>query len=239
MFIFNKKRGHLLFTSLLMLAIGSLLSDAHLVSFAQVAPGLKPGDYKTVWDGVYNETQAARGYGEYETNCMGCHTVDVDPMNPDARIVGPGFLSRWREYDVESLFSFIKASMPRRDPGTLSDQSYLDIVAHLLESNLFPTGDGELTLKVMEYIQIEEKEGPRPVPTGTLVQLVGCLGQDGSEWVLTSASEPVRTDSSNGSTVKELEHALVRNLGDQTFWLQNVDYLGVDFGIDSHEGQKM
>ena len=118
--------------------------------------------------------------------------------------------------------------MPRRDPGSLSDQAYLDIVAHLFESNLFPAGEEELTLSVIESIQIEERDGPRPVPNGALVQVVGCLTRAADGWTLTSAGDPVRTDTSNSSTPKELDHAVVRELGNQTFRLQNVDYLGLN-----------
>ena len=222
-----------------LILVGALALGFPATSQAQAAPGLKPGEYKTVWNRVYTEAQAARGEAEYEANCLRCHTVDVDIFNPDARMIGPGFLDRWREYDAESLYSFIRISMPRRDPGSLSDQAYLDIVAHLFESNLFPAGEEELTLNVIESIQIEGKDGPRPVPNGALVQVVGCLTRDGDGWRLTSAGDPARTDTSNSSTPKELEDAVVRELGNWTFRLQNVDYLGSAFDIDSHAGQKM
>jgi mono/diheme cytochrome c family protein len=231
-----RNRFAILVISPLILA-GTLALPATLE--AQAAPGLKPGEYKTVWSSVFTETQAARGLAEFDANCLRCHTVDVDVLNPDARMIGPAFLERWREYDAESLFSFIKASMPRRDPGSLTDQAYLDIVAHLFKSNLFPAGEEELTLDVVESIQIERKDGPRPVPSGALIQVVGCLAPDGAGWKLASAGEPVRTDTSNTSTPKELDHALVRELGNQTFRLQNVDYLGSDFDLDSYSGQKM
>ncbi len=208
-------------------------------SEAQAGPGLKPGEYKTVWNAVFSEAQATRGHAEFEANCLRCHNVDVDVLNPDARFIGPAFIQRWREYDVESLFSFIKLSMPRRDPGSLSDQVYLDIVAHLFKSNLFPSGDDELSMNAIDSIQIEEQDGPRPVPSGALVQVVGCLSQDADGWKLSSAGEPLRTDTSNSSTEKELDDASLRELGTQTFRLQNIAYLGEDFDLDSYAGQKM
>ena len=221
-----------------LILVGALALGLPATSEAQAGPGLKPGEYKTVWNGVYTEAQAARGKAEYEASCLRCHTVDVDIFNPDARMIGPAFLERWREYDAESLYSFIRISMPRRDPGSLSDQAYLDIVAHLFESNLFPAGEEELTL-IIESIQIEGNDGPRPVPSGALVQVVGCLTRDADGWKLTSAGDPARTDTSNSSTPKELEDAVLRELGDWTFRLQNVDYLGSDFDLDSYVGQKM
>ena len=53
-----------------MILVGALALGFPATSQAQAAPGLKPGEYKTVWNGVYSEAQAARG--EAATFWRGC-----------------------------------------------------------------------------------------------------------------------------------------------------------------------
>jgi hypothetical protein len=37
------------------------------------------------------------------------------------------------------------------------------------------------------------RDGPRPVPAGALVSIVGCLTQNGSMWTIDAASQPLRS----------------------------------------------
>ena len=198
-----------------------------------------PDDHPTVWHGVYTINQAARGQAEYRTHCGRCHRSDIDTGNRDARLIGDAFMERWREYDLESFFGFIKASMPRRNPESLSDETYVDIVAYFLHLNEFPLGDEELSVDTLDGVQIERPDGPRPVPSGALVQVVGCLREDIlGGWTLTDSGEPARTDSSYSSTAEEMEAATYQSLGDLTFRLQSLDFL-TDFDPTEHVGRKM
>jgi hypothetical protein len=43
-------------------------------------------------------------------------------------------------------------------------------------------------------VQIIPKDGPGELPANTLVRVVGCLAKNGSDWTLTSATAPVRTE---------------------------------------------
>ncbi len=196
-------------------------------------------DHPTVWQGVYTINQAARGQAEYRNHCGRCHRSDIDTENRDARLIGDAFMQRWREYDLESFFGFIKASMPRRNPESLSDETYVDIVAYFLHLNEFPLGREELSVDTLDGVQIEGPEGPRPVPSGALVQVVGCLREDIlGGWTLTDSGAPARTDSSYSSTAKEMETAISQSLGDLTFRLQSLDFL-TDFDPTEHVGRKM
>jgi S-disulfanyl-L-cysteine oxidoreductase SoxD len=194
---------------------------------------------KTVWEGVYTAEQATRGQDEFVRSCSGCHG---DPN--DYRQVGPGFrgtafMERWREYNAGALFNIIRDTMPRDRPGALTDGAYLDIVARLFQVNSFPPGMQELKVEDLKKIQIEGKEGPKPVPDKSLVQLVGCLTQDDKNaWLITKGSEPARTERLRGSTAEELEQAKVKKLGEHTFQLLYLDSLS-GFTPDSHKGHKM
>ncbi|MEP6714385.1 MAG: hypothetical protein ABJC09_02350 [Terriglobia bacterium] len=110
--------------------------------------------------------------------------------------------------------------MPRDAPGSLSDSAYLDIVAWVLEANSFPSGDKALTLDTLPAIRVEAKEGPEAVPDFSLVEVVGCLiqGPDKS-WIVTRASEPIRTRNPNPVTPAELDPARAKPLATHSFQL--------------------
>lgn len=212
------------------------------LAYGQLPPELElgpPGDHPSVWSGVYSLDQAERGRVDYRMFCERCHRLDVDTENKDARLIGKGFMERWREYDLESLYAFIKASMPRRNPESLSDETYVDIVAYLLNLNKFPLGTRDLTVSTLDGVQLEGEEGPQPVPSGALIEVVGCLTKDVlGNWTLAESGEPLRTDTSYSSTAKEMESALTRSLGSQTFRLQNLDFLK-NFDPAEHAGRRM
>ncbi len=98
-----------------------------------------------------------------------------------------------------------------------------EIVSYLLEANQFPAGSAELPadLKALAKIRIEAKDGPGPVPTFSLVSVVGCLGQGAdAQWTVTQATEPQRTRES--APTPRAPDAPVPALGTQTFRLLDV-----------------
>jgi hypothetical protein len=124
-------------------------------------------------------------------------------------------------------------------PGALDDRTYLDIVARMLQVNGFPVGAEQLTVEGVRKIQIEGKDGPKPVPNGVIVQLVGCLAQDDkNNWIISKGSEPVRTERVQGSTDEELQQAKAKPLGDQTFQTLDITSLA-GFEPDAHKGHKI
>ena len=201
--------------------------------------------HKTVWNGVYSEDQANRGGAAYLANCSPCHGADLEGLN-GVRLSGPEFMERWREYDIHGLYDFISKSMPRQrpnspnKPGSLSEQTYTDIISHILRSNHFPSGKTELTTSTMEEVQIEGIEGPKPLPNGALAQMVGCLAAARtSGWRLTQASEPARTSVSKNSTPAELKLAETKSLGHLEFRLANIEYVASTFEPKEHVGKKI
>jgi len=202
---------------------------------------------KTVWDGIYTAGQAARGKAEYDANCAMCHG-SLSAGNRVELLKGNDFMQRWREDNLESLFTFLKSSMPpmrsrSKDYVPLSDTEYLDIMVHILQANEFPAGSEDLNINVLKKIQIQEKDGPKPLATSTLVQMVGCMTMheeaDGAVWMLGRASEPLRTHNSDKASADELKEAEDRPLGTLSFLLQNLGYLGKSFNPNVHVGHKM
>ena len=177
----------------------------------------------SVWDGVYSADQAARGKAVYDSHCGSCHLADLGGSLEARPLAGAGFLEDWREDTLHSLFTRIRTLMPFDDPATLSDDAYLDSVAYILQFNGFPAGPRELATEGLADIQIESREGPGPVPSFALVQVVGCLTQGPDDsWILARSTAAVRTRDPSGSNADELEALDAQPLGTQTFMLMNI-----------------
>jgi hypothetical protein len=129
----------------------------------------------------------------------------------------------WSGSDVGSLFARTKASMPPGAPGSLTDAEYFDIVAYMLRVNEFPSGREELKSETAGSIRVDGRNGPEPPPNFSLVRVVGCLAAGpGTDWTVTSGSEPFRTRNPSASTGEELKGSEGTALGNATLRLMNV-----------------
>lgn len=108
------------------------------------------GELRTIWDGVYTEAQAQRGRAAYTGPCSLCHgrRLDGAPDDPDMRPSPPlardKFVRNWNGRSLASLFEYSRATMPQSNPGYMEDQTYADIIAHMLSMTGAPPGDEEL-----------------------------------------------------------------------------------------------
>jgi S-disulfanyl-L-cysteine oxidoreductase SoxD len=100
---------------------------------------------RTVWDGVYTETQAERGRAAYQQSCVSCHRDDLRGDNTAPSLVGESFLFLWGDMEVGELSGRIQKLMPPERPGSLPAQTYADIIAFILQKNAFPAGSAELS----------------------------------------------------------------------------------------------
>ena len=144
-----------------------------------------------MWHGVYTPAQAARGQESYTTHCASCHRDDLSGY--DSLLRGERFMTKYREASLNLLFEKTKNTMPRDAAGSLSDQTYIDIISYVLKMNEFPSGAEELRVEDVAHVRLVGKGGPEPVPNFSLVLVVGCLGRSGDDWVVSQATEPVRT----------------------------------------------
>ena len=62
----------------------------------------------------------------------------------------------WEGRSLGELFNKMSEEMPTEDPGSLTQQSYAAILAYILKSNEFPSGDTDLAsnAEVLAGIQI-------------------------------------------------------------------------------------
>jgi len=192
---------------------------------------------KTVWDGVYTAEQAARGKTTFATACAACHGADLNGVNGPA-LKGDAFVNHWMEGSLDAWFARVKSMPPNR--ANLGDAAYIDLLAFLLDANAFPAGAQELKPEATANIQVQGKNGPAPVPSFALVDVVGCLaGGPHDTWMLTNGSEPVRTRSPMKPIDSEIAAAKAKPLGNQTFQLLDVEYFSNAFHPEAHAGQKV
>ncbi len=147
----------------------------------------------SVWDGVYSAEQAQHGAVLYRESCARCHGEDLSGSNASP-LVGDAFILDWGGMKLESVLTRVR-TMPPGSAGALGDDNYLAITAFILERNAFPAGAEALTAAHAADVDVYGADGPDAVPNFALVQVVGCLNRDPDDqnWVLTDASEPVRT----------------------------------------------
>jgi ankyrin repeat protein len=127
-----------------------------------------PETAKTIWSGVFTETQAARGRQAYEKTCARCHLDDL--RGSETRqgsgaelapsLIGDSFFGRWTGSTVGDKFSAVSRSMPYDSPGRLDPQTYIDIVSYVLKQNAAPAGDVELTPDPVQLGRIRITERP-------------------------------------------------------------------------------
>ena len=174
----------------------------------------------TVWDGVYEADQANRGKEGYELDCVECHGEDLTGAR-NGPLKGDAFIHDWGGIKLYSLYDRVEAMPP--DGFSLGEEAYLDILAYMLQVNGFPAGSEELRTETLRGVLIEGKDGPQPVPNFSLVQITGCLTRSPDKtWLVTEASQLIRTKDPEASSGDELEYLRGSGLGTGRFRLMNV-----------------
>ncbi|HUL75579.1 MAG TPA: cytochrome c [Vicinamibacterales bacterium] len=133
------------------------LAGLWLVVFCLRAGAATPGQeaaadpaMRSTAAGVYSDAQAKAGQEIFAVTCIGgCHNM------ADHR--GLAFKQRWDGRLVWDLFNTILVKMPKDDPGSLSDDDAIQLVAYLLKLNGLPAGKDDLSTDptALKKIKIE------------------------------------------------------------------------------------
>jgi len=105
----------------------------------------------TIWDAVYTTEQAERGAAAYRGPCGLCHGTRLNgaPDDPDMRpapaLARAKFIRNWEGRSLATLFDYTRSTMPQSNPGYMDDQTYVDIIAHMLATSGAEPGDEMLT----------------------------------------------------------------------------------------------
>jgi mono/diheme cytochrome c family protein len=103
-------------------------------------------------DGVYSAAQAERGEKTYKAKCGTCHMPE--------QYSGFVFMQSWTGQTIFALYTNLRTTMPKDNPGSMKPQEYADVIAYLLKINRLPSGDADLkgAKPAMEDVIIEGPE---------------------------------------------------------------------------------
>ena len=127
------------------------LSLFAVVSAVVVAQG------RSVGDGVYSDAQARRGGRVYRETCAACHGEELGGGEMGPGLTGAAFLLAWEGAPLSDLLLVTRETMPQDNPGGLSEEQSLDVVAYILRYNEFPPGDEDLG-GGLDQIRIENRQ---------------------------------------------------------------------------------
>lgn len=103
---------------------------------ATLAAQAAPSADRSTADGVYTRDQAEKGREVFALACQSCHAP--------TQHAGNTFRGNWFGKSLWALFDYLRWEMPQTDPGTLSDDEYIALVAYLMQINQMPTGSDAL-----------------------------------------------------------------------------------------------
>lgn len=105
-------------------------------------------------EGVYSREQALRGEEVYLGYCRSCHSPEAHTSDT--------FSATWSGKPLAELFAYIRERMPKNEPGSLSAQEAVDVVAYLLRINRMPQGFEELPADTatLRKIRFESSKSP-------------------------------------------------------------------------------
>jgi len=92
--------------------------------------------------GPFTADQAQAGRAAYQTNCAACHGANLDGYPP---LAGTEFIGSWSTRNTRDLFGLIQTTMPSDRPGSLPADTYVNIIAFILQSNGRTPGSQPLT----------------------------------------------------------------------------------------------
>jgi mono/diheme cytochrome c family protein len=110
---------------------------------------------KTVWDGVYSDTQGKRGEELSKTACVTCHGNELAGSDLAPALQGDDFKGVWTGRTAAELFDKIQSTMPADKVGTLKPPESADLVAYILKINGYPAGAAELASEMAALQQIK------------------------------------------------------------------------------------
>jgi cytochrome c2 len=112
----------------------------------------------TTLSGVFGAAQAVSGRSLYRGSCESCHTL--------SEFAGPPFWNEWVGKTLGELFGYIRSSMPKDNPASLSDDDYVNATAFILQMNQMPPGDRALPPDSAALAKIKVVP-PDPIKKGT------------------------------------------------------------------------
>jgi cytochrome c5 len=171
-------------------------------------------------DGVFTGDQVERGRNAYEQHCQQCHGAEL-AGGVGRRLAGAPFIGDWSGIGLDRLLDRI-STMPPGGPR-VDEADQLAVLAFILDFNGFPKGDVPLSADIARAVSISPHDSQDVAPESGLVQAIGCLTRDaGRQWLLTAATDPVRTKDPGASADAARELLSQASPGTRSYQLQNI-----------------
>jgi len=108
-------------------------------------------------EAFFTAEQARTGAGEYRVHCSACHGTNLAGGAAPA-LRGGNLAQSWA--NANALYQYYSETMPPSNPGGLSETTYINILAHILNENGFPAGEQELEAdpELLRQIQFDVLE---------------------------------------------------------------------------------
>jgi len=95
--------------------------------------------------GPFTQAQVDAGRADYGANCAACHGPALEGGGEAPALTGATFKDHWAKGTTKELWQFISVSMPDGNPGNLSDDIYINVVAYILAVNGAKPGQAPFT----------------------------------------------------------------------------------------------
>lgn len=89
---------------------------------------------------MFPQEHSLQGKEQYNKSCSICHGDNLLGHSPAPALVGDAFLSHWENASAAELLDRIQSTMPQGKPGSLDRETYLQIVAYILQVNRITVG---------------------------------------------------------------------------------------------------
>lgn len=99
---------------------------------------------KSTNDGIYTVDQAQQGEALYSKQCAACHGAKLEGSGQNPPLAGNDFMTDWKGRPLADLDAKIHDTMPATNPGSLSPDQTVELLAFILKSNNMPAGTSAL-----------------------------------------------------------------------------------------------
>lgn len=131
---------------------------ASLVAGGALAQG-SPGGERSVMSGVFTVEQVAKGRAGHRVFCLECHGAEA--------YTGEPFETMWLGRTVFDFFDALRTTMPNDEPGKLTTEEYVDVIAYILNLNGYPPGAQALSYDENELRRVRIDSLPPRAATDT------------------------------------------------------------------------
>ena len=138
----KNRSSYSLVRTVLVVGITGLVVTASSASSGRVAASLGP---QAAVSPGYTAAQADRGKVVYTESCNSCHGPSLrGGANEFAAppLAGPFFLEKWNGRPIEEFFRYAADNMP--PDKRIAAESYVDVMAYVLQVWKYPAGPTEL-----------------------------------------------------------------------------------------------